>query len=323
MKYSLIEQDGNANITVVAVRDGKPELFSATHEHPNWNAIVEGVRSDDESVVDLFDPARTVARRFERISDRITVANGKVYVDGDEIHNALTEQILRFLEEGLDFQPLVNFYDKIAANPNEHSREQLYRWLQTHDFTITPEGNFIGYKGVRVNAEGGYESINHGPAIVNGEEVNGAVPNPIGGIVEIPRSQVEHNPGVGCAFGLHVGTWEYASGFSQGAVLKCEVNPRDVVSVPTDCADAKVRTCRYKVLEVIDQPVAKALDMSGFTTVYDSEEDGGHDVCFECGNCIDCEGCECDEICDECGGYIDYCGGCLDDEEDDDDPYYV
>lgn len=269
IQYSLIRNAGGEVITVFT----NGQMLSALDTHPNWTAIKAGAEADDPNVIDLFDIGRTAQTRFEKLSDRVSVKGGKVFFDNQPTHNALTEQVVRFIEAGQeDFGPLVEFFEKVQSNPNEHSREQLYSWLDVHDFTILPNGNFVGYKGVRsVATTDGvkYESISHGTAISDGVEYTGAIPNPIGAVVEMARDAVQHDPSVGCHTGLHVGTWDYASGFAQGAVLKVEVNPRDVVSVPTDCNHQKLRTCRYTVLEVISAPVSGPLDYD-----YDDYEEG-------------------------------------------------
>jgi hypothetical protein len=140
--------------------------------------------------------------------------------------------------------------EKIYQNPNKHSRENLYDWLNAHDFTINSEGNLLGYKGVRKD----FGSISQGPGIVDGQPMNGSLPNKPGSILEMARSAVQHDPSVGCSSGLHVGTWDYASGFGP-IVLQVEVNPRDVVSVPTDCGWAKMRVSRYRVVDVLSGPM--------------------------------------------------------------------
>jgi hypothetical protein len=83
----------------------------------------------------------------------------------------------------------------------------------------------------------------------------------------MPRDQVQFDPGVGCHTGLHVGTFEYAAGFAQGALLEVVVNPRDVVSVPTDCGAQKMRTCRYTVVGLLEQRLDSPL------RVYDQAAD--------------------------------------------------
>lgn len=272
MQFNLVS---NAGVRVITVfHDG--EALTANSTHPNFDAIVEGALAGDESIMELFDTGKTVARKFEHVSERVSVANGHVYFDGDEQHGAIVDQIVRFIaEDSVDYLPLVNFMEKVASNPNEHSRTQLFDWLARYDFAITRDGDFIAYKGVNRDAEGNFVSVSTGTAQVNGEEVSGQIPNNVGDIVTMPRSAVQHDPKVGCHAGLHAGTWEYASTFGSGGTLKVKINPRDVVSVPTDCDWQKIRTCRYEVLEIAEAPIP--------TAYYAYGED---DECW-CGECYD------------------------------------
>lgn len=248
MKFNIVSMGDTSNIT--AFIDG--EMYTASNDHPNWDAIVTGAVDGDEGIADLFDVAKAVSKRFEQLTERVSVRNGQVYFDGDELDRAETKQIIRFLDEGVDdWEPLVLFLEKVQTNPNEHSREQLYSWLEHHDFPIDSDGDIIAYKGVKV-VDDGYRSISQGKAIVDGEEHSGAIPNNVGSVVEMPRSEVHHDPSTGCSRGLHAGSWDYASGFAQGAVLTVKINPRDVVSVPTDSNWAKVRVCRYVVTGVTE-----------------------------------------------------------------------
>jgi hypothetical protein len=261
------------SVTVFVVGTGQD---SCDNTHPNFEQILGAAQAADPDVLDLFDVERTVATHFEQLSERVSVAHGVIYLDGDPIDNALTEQVLAFLDAGVtDWQPLVNFFEKVQANPNTHSREQLYAWMRADStLTITSEGNIVGYKGVRKDGDK-LVSVRSGPGIVNGEAVFGSLDNSVGNIVEMPRSTVQHDPSVGCAVGLHVGTWSYASSWAQGAVLKVLVDPRDVVSVPTDCSAQKMRVCRYTVLEV-----AETRYESPFTDDWDDEYDEDYcDVC--------------------------------------------
>lgn len=250
-RYRLVEDENGSH--VAAVIDG--QLFSATDRHAGYPALVAALRNGEptEVIRDLFDATQAVARRFEALSERVTLANGRLYFDGDLIHNSLTEQVLRFIDEGIeDWRPLVNFFEKVSLNPNDHSREQLFDWLDRHSFAIAPDGDFLAYKGVRLHSgDKAYESISSGPAVVNGvPHSSGPVPQSIGDVVEIARSRVVHNPSVGCASGLHVGDFSYANSFGP-VLLQVKVNPRDVVSVPTDCEWRKMRVSRYKVVDVL------------------------------------------------------------------------
>jgi hypothetical protein len=277
IQYSLVSNGDTSNITVFVPGD-QNSPYVAQDDHPCFQEIVSGAIDGDEAVVDLFDASIAAASRFEKLSERVAVANGRVYFDGDEVDNSLATQIVRFLSEGVeDFGPLVSFMENIAANPNDHSREQLFDWLNSRDFTITEDGLIVGYKGVHKNGDGSLVSGWAGTAIVDGEKVTGKIPNAIGSTIEMPRSSVTHDPSTACSYGLHVGTFSYARGYARGAMLEVHVNPRDVVSVPTDGGGEKVRVCRYTVVNVIDAPHTGALltgdELDEDDDFFDDEDD--------------------------------------------------
>lgn len=253
MQHLIVEQDGESNITVI-VPGFQPQV--AHSDHPNFRRIVAQAEAGiSEGIVELFDIAKAAAAQFSRLSERVTAKNGELFLDGDPINNALTNQVVRYLDEGTaDWKPLVAFFEKVQSNPDSHSREQLFGWLNARDFTITPEGDILAYRGVLDDLT----SKTAGPAIVDGVQINGHVPNNPGSVIEMPRADVEHDPRRACAPGLHVASWNYASGWAS-KTISVHVNPRDVVSVPTETAAEKVRVCRYKVDSVVDRPITTAL----------------------------------------------------------------
>lgn len=256
LQYNFLDTGEQQFITVFA--EGR--ALTADDSHPNFTDIVEGAQEYSLHILDLFDVSTTVSGIFEALSERVAVSNGHVFFDGDEQDDSITQQIVRFLDEDVDdWKPLVAFMENVAANPLDHSREQLFDWLRARDFTITQDGLIVGYKGVTKDEDGSLRSGFRGHAIVNGEPVTGYIPNAVGNVVEMPRSSVAHDPSAACSVGLHVGTFEYAKGYASGALLKVLVNPRDVVSVPTDARGAKVRVCRYTVQEIIDAPETAAV----------------------------------------------------------------
>lgn len=294
--------DGQRTLTIVAP-DG---VIVLDGEHPNYDTIVYALSTDVdiEIVKALADIPAAIATKFERLSERVSVANGQVYFDGDVLDNAITGHLLRCLDaEVEDWQPLVAFMENVAANPSEHSREQLYSWLAARDFTITHTGTIVAYKGAQRDEDGTIVSINSGPDnVVNGEMVDGYVPNEVGNVIEMARSRIDDNPNAGCSVGLHVGSYEYANGFARGVVVKVEVNPRDVVSVPNDHSFAKVRTCRYIVTAVTDVPVESPIaERSSGLDELDDEAywnylDAEYSECQECGEEIDAG----DDLCYDC-----------------------
>ena len=254
LKYNIVQNDGEQSSVTVFI-PGKDPLV-ATREHPKFDQIVREVSQQRPDLTDtfvsglegLFDESRKLAEHFNRLSDRISVGAGRVYFDMMPVDNAITAEILRYVSAGLDdYKPLVNFMEKIETNPLEHSRQNLFRWLEKHDFAIAPDGDFYAYKGLGT----GWLSSNSGRAIVNGEVHQGRIPNRPGSVIEMPRNEVQHDPRHGCSTGLHVANWMFAKDFARGGgVVKVKVNPRDVVSVPTESNDDKMRVCRYVVIEV-------------------------------------------------------------------------
>ena len=240
--------------------------------HPNFKRIVavaaaklQGTEPDADEVIALFDVPKSVAAAFSRLSERITVDGGVVMIDGDPVHNAMSEQVLDFLNSGEDFAPLVNFWEKLLTNPLGDVREGLYSWLtgQTSDgskVTITADGDLIGYKGVYPTVSGnGFKPSRTGPGIINGQAVTfgDGGPQNEGDVVEMPRSTLTE-PSAECGVGLHVGTWKYAKSFGP-LTLAVKFNPRDVVSAPDSNSSWKLRVCRYHVLGLVDEPLTDAL----------------------------------------------------------------
>lgn len=247
MNYSITRSDHGTIITVFV----RGDVFTVNNAHPNYREVKQAVldENEDADFANLCDLNAAANAAFQRIGERVSVRNGKVYLDGDAVDNVLTRQVASFLRDGVnDFRPLVAFFEKVQANPNAHSRDQLYTWLNDRDFTITEDGDFLAYKGLREDGT----SIHAGPAIVDGVPQDGNIPNAVGSVIEMPRSNVQHDPSRGCSTGLHAGTYEYASGFGR-LLVKVRINPRDVVSVPTDCNGQKLRTCRYEVVEVVQE----------------------------------------------------------------------
>lgn len=81
------------------------------------------------------------------------------------------------------------------------------------------------------------------------------VRNEIGKFTTMPREKVERNPDVACAAGLHVCSLEYLKNNFQDNIesklILCCVDPKDIVSIPRDAGQTKLRVCRYKPILAI------------------------------------------------------------------------
>lgn len=248
-----IAGDENGRQATVVFSDG--EIVNVTNSNANFEKIVVLLATgsaDEDEIKALCSPALHAGTALTRLSERFVYENGNVYRDGDPINSAIASHIVRIIEEGgneLEYGSLVAFMEKLDQNPSQKSKDSLYEFIVRNGLTIAPDGDFLAYKGV--NTDG--TSIHSGFGIVNNVVFENAhLMNAVNSVIEMPRSKVDDNGQIGCSHGLHVGTYDYASNFSQGKLLLVKVNPRDVVSVPDDCGFAKIRTCRYVVFTVTD-----------------------------------------------------------------------
>ena len=276
--YSLVSGPDGAVLTVSG--DVEASITSDAASYADAVAYLSSGGPEDldaDTVRELVDPRASVESYITRVSDRVSFRGSELLFDGDPVNTSLARTIVRLASEDESGDPakLIKFLENLMNNPSEHSREQLYDWIAPRDITITQDGHFLAYKGLRED----FTSINAGPGIVNNVEYTGSthLDNTPGNVVEFSRSKVVANSSIGCAVGLHAGTHEYASGFAQGKLVLVKINPRDVVSVPTDCDAQKLRVCRYEVLEEVQEKVDRVLwdfDPNGedFDPEYDEDE---------------------------------------------------
>lgn len=262
-------------LSAVVEDQGVTTLFTINSDHPNWDLFQNAIRDfttgamDNSALARIFmensNLSEKAASKLVKVGGildgRMTIEDNRVLIDHAPIDTALEGHILRLLrgdgtpKDARNWNAFAKFVENLYSNTSEFVREQLFAWLNYENFkgqgfTLTDDGCFLGYKGCAGTAAAPV-SINHGSAIVNGVSHSGAIPNPVGAIVEMPRHLVQADPSVGCSAGLHVGTHAYADNWQRGVLLLVKVNPRDVVSVPTECDAQKIRTCRYEVLEVV------------------------------------------------------------------------
>ena len=271
--HSLIEGPDKRSLTVVL---GNGLVKTLTDDHPGFEDILTalGDGSSDNKIEGLLDPANAIYGKVSRLSERVALIGGTLTFDGDPIDGPLADFIVNIVQSSDNkdsYQAYINFLEKLATNPSEESKGHLFKFMIAHGITVTKDGDIVLYKGV--SNEG--TSIHSGPGIVNGEPMNGHLPNEVGSTLEIPRSKVDTNRGVACSTGLHAGTHRYASSFAP-RLLTVVINPRDVVSVPSDSNDEKVRVSRYTVLEIAPavayaEPVLGAEDDNDWDEDYDDE----------------------------------------------------
>lgn len=204
--------------------------------------IVEGdnrfLRAKELVAAGKFDDVLAMADRAVGIETKtegkFTVQDGVIIIDGETLPQALSAKLLELVDAGEDTLALENFWDNLRKNPTESSRKDLFAFLQANNVPITRDGCFIVYKKVRQDYWDSHTGKTH--------------QNRPGMIVTMPRDTVDQNRNHTCSAGLHVAAFEYASNFTGERLMECKVNPMDVVAVPPDYNEQKMRVCRYQVV---------------------------------------------------------------------------
>lgn len=207
------------------------QTYTINNNHPNFTAAIKAVKKGDfVAIPDLVDLPSAINRWA---GGKVTVVGGQVLYAGVPVSNGLTDHILRMVEEKFNVAPLVAFMDKLMQHASFRAREQLFNFVDHNQITITKDGNIVLYKRVSAN----FTDIH-----------TQSIDNSVGRTVEMPREGVDDDPNRTCSSGLHVCSLPYLAHFSGPNTVLCEVDPRDVVSIPTDYNHTKLRVCRYKVV---------------------------------------------------------------------------
>ena len=192
----------------------------------------------DEDILSLIDKTTPVSNYLE--DSEVMIKDGVVTYQGEEVHNSVTERIVKFMQEGLPVKPLVNFLKKLMENPSFSARNELFDFLDHRSLPITEDGCFLAYKAVKYNYTDKY---------------SGKFNNAIGETITMARYGVDDDRGNGCGSGLHAGTLSYVQSYGSFSgdedsdrVVIVKIDPENVVSVPKDCDCLKLRCCEYSIV---------------------------------------------------------------------------
>lgn len=240
--------------------------YNIDRSHPNYDVILEAVKTEDWDVIpELANIGEALTKFAGNSGVTVDVEAGVVLYNGMELHNTLTERMIRMMGEGFSIVPLECFLENLLQNPSKRAVDELYTFLEYGKMPITEDGHFLAYK--RVNED--YTSVH-----------DSKTDNSIGKIVEMTRNAVDDRSDRTCSYGLHFCSHEYLGSFSGSKVVVLKINPRDVVSIPTDYNNTKGRACRYEVVgELSPEEVERALDNSIWTdSVVNDFEDADRDI---------------------------------------------
>jgi len=216
---------------ITTIIDSVP--YSIVNSHTNYDKIVQCIKHQEYSAIpELIN----ISKSIEVFGGgRLEVKNGVVKFDSKELHGCIVDSILSLMKDGFDIKPIEAFLENLHQNPSFRAIKELYGFLEYGKLPITEDGYFLTYKKVRKD----FKDIH-----------SGKFDNSVGKVCEMPRSEVDDVSTNTCSSGLHVCSYEYTKSFggSDSRLILCKVNPRDVVSIPVDYNNTKMRCCRYEVV---------------------------------------------------------------------------
>jgi hypothetical protein len=258
MSVPFMWVDGNLTLVL------NNKTYQVLPDHINYKTILEILpTATADELLDIVDVEKAVASFSDGL---VEIKNGQVTYEGEVVHGSISKRILEFMSKGLPFQPLVNFLNNLMDNPSMQSQKELYDFLEHEHLPITEDGFFLAYKAVRNDFKDKYR---------------GVFDNSVGQIVKMQRAKVDDDRARGCSDGLHAGALNYVASYGSvdagDRIVIVKINPRDVVSVPTDCNCEKLRTCQYEVVGEYQGELLKPLYAATFSEDEYADDEDDHD----------------------------------------------
>jgi len=261
-------KDGQGHWTVTL--NGQPHLFDPSH--PHYTSLIQCVHAGDaDEFVNLLNTGLIVEDWSE---GDFKFRDGLLYFEDEQVAKDPTNRIVECLQQGFPHQFMMNYLTNLYDNVSERAVQESYRWSSHKGLPITEDGMLVGYKGVRTYAGETIQGKNG--EIKEGDLVDiytgNSFRNNVGDTASMKRRQVCDDHTQGCDTGLHVGTYDYACNWAgnTGVVVLVKFNPKDIVSVPSDCNCEKMRVSSYEVISVAREQLEEAVYSEDD---YDDEED--------------------------------------------------
>lgn len=215
-------------------------------------ALIRAGKLDvSEGIPEAVDPTIQFAKAG------IEIEEGLLKVKGMAMPPELNARIMAYKSEKIPFQSLLNFWENLQKNPSFHTRQMLFKFLENQGHSITEDGCFIGYRGVRDDFM---------------DKHSGTFNNSPGQTCKMARELVNDDHTQSCSHGLHVGGFEYAKSFGPKLVI-VKVNPMNVVAVPDAYAGNKLRVCEFEVLSEAQAALQETVVSNKGTKIEKFEEE--------------------------------------------------
>ncbi len=256
--------------------------LSFDRDHPNYQDIKDKVvlyNSTKDLTVrkeckeQLGQYTKTQYETVLTEDGRLYKSHGQWFVRGNPIpiEKVLAARIQACIDNNLDFDFLINFWN--LASLNLDVKDQLFSFLVHNGHPITKNGYFIAYKAVQIKEKYDpktgelikYQAFDEdtGEQLLEDFSCDTVFApfhqGPYGNIIKLgvpvtmPREECDADSNRTCSTGLHVGSMQYVRqfGHNERIILQVLVDPRNVVAVPADYNNTKMRVCEYYPIALV------------------------------------------------------------------------
>lgn len=235
-------------ISITRLSDGKVETIN--HGHKSFAKVSEAVkRSATEEAFNLIGGDADVK---EYVGEHVTwSASSNVLMfhkrpDLQFESPELCERFRRSATEGSvgELVILDRFVGKMIDNPIDSIIERIPKFMAFGDVQICEDGDLYVYKAVN----GRYR-----------DDYTDEIDNSPGSIVFMDHSLIDPSTTMTCTQGLHVCSLDYVNQMTcyskpNMKIIRVKLNPADIVAIPNDYGNRKIRCCRYEsVADVTSQ----------------------------------------------------------------------
>lgn len=231
---------------VSLVLDGRPYMVRS--DLPNFSILQEKLRKgdyDEDEIADLVTVPKLINQSFKKLGESdlyFDEEGSQIFYKKTRLPKVLEKKLLEDLENNYSVEAFTNFISNLMQNPLQSAIEELYLFLEAGNLPITEDGCFLAYKKIRHD----YKDVH-----------SGRFDNSVGKIVKEKREQCDTNRNRTCSNGLHFCSYSYLGSMSGQRVIIIKINPKDVISIPSDYSNTKGRCCEYKVMSEITEEYKK------------------------------------------------------------------
>lgn len=233
-------------IPMIVTKDGINFMLGSKPYHvartdPHFEDVYNAVKNDadDWEIEDILNRVKNQLGKLQELSPRLSFDGAAVWFDGEILRNYAADRLIDLIANDDPVDPVVNFLENLLENPSKTVVDNLYSFLEHGRIPLTQDGHFLAYKAIKLDWTDIY---------------TGKFDNSIGAKPEMSRNKVDEDRNRTCSTGFHVCSYEYLPHFAHanGHVVVCKVNPADVVAIPGDYNDTKMRVCKYEVIGEVD-----------------------------------------------------------------------